>query len=126
MPRLARSAALVTALVAVALAPGRAAAATGPAARVAGACHVSKSPNAYGTTYLFALRVSGTSCANGKKVVRAFNACRHRHGKAGHCGGVFGYRCAERRYAKLPTSYDALVKCAKGRKLVRFGYVQFT
>jgi hypothetical protein len=126
LPRPAPRAALVTALVSLALAAGSAPAAAGPVATVAAACHVSQSPNAYGTTYLFALRVSGTSCTNGKKVVRGFNACRHRHGKAGRCGGVFGYRCVERRYAKLSTSYDALVKCAKGGKLVRFRYEQFT
>jgi hypothetical protein len=125
VPRPARRAALVTALVALALVPG-AAAAAGPLATAARGCHVSQAPDAYGTTYLFALRVSGTGCTSGKKVVRAFNACRHRHGKAGHCGGVLGYHCVERRYAKLPTSYDALVRCTRGRKLVRFRYEQFT
>jgi hypothetical protein len=46
--------------------------------------------------------VSGTSCSNGKRLVRAFDRCRH--GKAGRCARVLGYRCTEHRFDRIPRS----------------------
>ena len=79
----------------------------------------------YGTTYVTKIAVSGVSCAKGKRLVRAYHACRP--GKAGKCARVSGYRCSERRYNKLPgTSYDSDVTCKTGPKRVSHTYTQFT
>lgn len=117
---------LLLALVAVALTTGSAGA-RGPRAHAAKGCHVSTTSHKYGTTYLFSLKVSRVSCAGGVNVVKAFNACRHRHGKAGRCHRrVLGYACRERRFARIATEYDADVTCVKGRRSVKFHYEQFT
>jgi hypothetical protein len=95
---------------------------TAPAA--AKSCDVGNT-RGYGTTYVTKIGVSGVSCAKGKSLVRAFQACRP--GKSGKCARVSGYRCSERRYNKLPqTSYDSDVTCKKGGKRVTHTYTQFT
>jgi hypothetical protein len=79
----------------------------------------------YGTTYVLSIRVSGTSCRAGKRVVRAFHACRP--GKSGKCRRrVLGYRCSERRFDKIRTQYSSRVSCRKGGKRVKHTYTQFT
>jgi hypothetical protein len=98
----------------------------GPVAQAAKACSVSHAPGKYGTTYLFSLHVSRLSCTGGKRLVKAFNRCRHRHGKAGHCAHTLGYRCREHRFAKISTEYDSNTRCAKGRKVAAFHYEQYT
>lgn len=115
------------ALAALALTAGSAGASPARVeAQAAKGCHVNPTSHKYGTTYLFSLRVSHVSCAGGVRVVKAFNACRHHHGKAGHCGHALGYGCSEHRFAKIGTEYDSNVRCKKGGKLVRFHYEQFT
>jgi hypothetical protein len=78
----------------------------------------------YGTTYVTAISVSNTSCRAGRKVIRAFHACRP--GKSGKCGGVLGYTCSEKRYDKIKTQYSSNVTCHKGDKTVKHTYTQFT
>jgi hypothetical protein len=78
----------------------------------------------YGTTYVTALSVSNTSCRAGKRLVRAFHACRP--GKSGRCSSVKGYSCSERRYNKSRTSYDSNVTCRSGGRTVKHTYTQFT
>jgi hypothetical protein len=79
----------------------------------------------YGTTYVLSIRVSGTSCRAGKRVIRAFHACRP--GKSGKCRHrVLGYKCSESRFNKGRTSYDSRVTCRKGGKRVKHTYTQFT
>ena len=97
-----------------------------PRAQAAGGCRVNPSSHKYGTTYLFSLSVARVSCARGVAVVKAFNGCRHRHGKAGRCGGALGFRCREHRYARIATEYDSKTTCSQGRRVVRFHYEQFT
>ena len=77
----------------------------------------------YGTTYVTVISVSNTSCRNGRKLIRAYHACRP--GKAGKCPSVKGYSCSERRYNKSRTSYDSDVTCRKGGKTVKHQYTQF-
>ena len=79
-----------------------------------------------GASYVTSLSVTNTGCTTGKKVVRDFNGCRHHHGGAGgHCGGVDGYRCSERR-SGIKVQYDSDTNCWRGRRHVRFTYVQNT
>lgn len=79
----------------------------------------------YGTTYVTKISVSDTSCRSGRKVIKAFHACRP--GKSGKCSGrALGYSCSERRYNKGPGSYDSNVTCRKGGRTVKHTYTQFT
>jgi hypothetical protein len=120
-----RSAALLGALALLAVLPA-VSLGDGPTATAARACHVSKSPRAYGPTYVTSLRVKGTSCRNGRKLVRGYYSCRvHNGGRKGHCGGVYGYRCHESRKS-ISTEFDALVKCSKPGRRIDHRYTQFT
>jgi hypothetical protein len=85
-------------------------------------CDVGNS-RAYGTTYVTAISVSGVSCSKGKRVIRAYHACRP--GKSGKCTQASGYRCTERRFNKSPQSYDSDVTCKRGSKRVTHTYTQF-
>ena len=78
----------------------------------------------YGTTYVLKITVKGVSCRSGKALIRAFHDCRP--GKKGRCASVSGYRCTERRFNAIPTSYDSDVTCTKGAKKVTHRYTQFT
>jgi hypothetical protein len=125
MPQLARTSALLGVFALLAVLPA-ASIASAPTARAARACHVSKSPRAYGPTYVTSLRVSGTSCRNGRRLVRAYYNCRiHNGGKKGHCSGVYGYRCSETRQS-IKTEFDALAKCRKSGRSIAHRYTQFT
>ena len=94
-----------------------------PVAHASKRCDVG-SGRGYGTTYVTALSVRGTSCAAGKRVVRAFHACRR--GKSGRCHRrVLGYRCRERRFNAIRTQYDARVTCRKGSRVVKHSYTQW-
>jgi hypothetical protein len=117
---------LTTALVVivatvVALSSSAAAAPLGSSA-AAKKCSVGDS-RSYGTTYVLSIRVSGTSCRSGRKLIRAFHRCRP--GKAGKCPSVDGYSCSEHRFNKSKTSYDSGVTCHKGSKVVKHTYTQF-
>ena len=125
MIRLARIC-LLLAVLALALVPAISVGDSGPTAQAAKACHVNKKPRAYGPTYVTSLRVSGTSCRNGVKLVKGYYQCRKRNGgKKGHCRGVYGYRCKETRKS-ISTEFDALVKCRKSGRSIAHRYTQFT
>jgi uncharacterized membrane protein len=111
---------LVAALAAVATVP----AAAEPGAQAAKSCGVGNG-RGYGTSYVTSLSVTGTSCKNGRKVVKAFHACRP--GKKGKCDhAVLGYSCTEKRYNQLSTTYDSKVTCKKGSRRVKHTYTQLT
>jgi hypothetical protein len=75
-------------------------------------------------TYVLRLSVRGTSCRNGRLVVRAFHDCRI--GRRGYCHHlVYGYRCTEDRFNRSSRSFDSRVRCAKGYKRVWHTYTQF-
>lgn len=103
-------------------APGTASAATN--------CKLSQKEqrNGLGPTYTTSLTVSGTSCANGKKVAKAFYKCRvAAGGKKGRCSKkVSGYRCSERRRAEIATQFSATASCKKSKATVKFAYTQYT
>jgi hypothetical protein len=121
MSRITRTGATLVALgTLLALAPGASAA---PAAVASKACKVGDS-RSYGTTYVLSISVRGTSCRAGRRLIRAFHACRP--GKSGHCGHVNGYSCSESRYDKIKTQYSSRVTCRKGDNVVKHTYTQFT
>ena len=81
----------------------------------------------FGPTYLLSLSVRGTSCRNGRRLVRSYYNCRKRNGgRKGHCGRTLGYRCSERRFNKSRVSFDASVRCKKGGRRINHKYTQFT
>jgi hypothetical protein len=122
MARFPRTLALLAAAGALlALAPAAAADTTATAAK---SCRVGDS-RSYGTTYVLSIAVRNTSCRAGRKVIRAFHACRP--GRAGRCSDrVLGYSCSESRYDKIRTQYSGRVSCTKGAKKVVHRYTQFT
>jgi hypothetical protein len=111
------------ALLGALLAFAPAASADGPDATAAKSCRVGDT-RSYGTTYVTSISVSGTSCRSGRRVIRAFHACRP--GKSGRCNKrVSGYSCSERRVSGR-TQYDSRVTCRNGSKVVKHTYTQFT
>jgi hypothetical protein len=127
MPRLARTALPLAALVVMVVLPVASADTNGaaPTAQAAARhCHLSAYTQRHlGTTYVLSLSVRGTSCRNGKRVVKAFQACRP--GRAGRCHHrVYGYSCGEHRFNKSHFSYDSKVRCAKGSRRVWHTYTQ--
>lgn len=106
--------------------------AAGPVAHASKACSLSSKekggskPSSLGTTYVTKLTVKHTSCGKGKKVIKAFNACRHKHGAGGRCTSrVRGYSCSEARESGIG-QYQSDASCKRGRKSVKFHYVQNT
>jgi hypothetical protein len=109
------------------LAASPAAAAPSPVARAAKACDIAGKERKLGTTYVTTLSATGTSCATARKVVKAFHACRHRHGKGGRCTRrVARFRCTESRFNEIPIQYDSRVTCRRGKARVRHTYTQNT
>jgi ribosomal protein S14 len=128
IPRMLRRALLPCLVVLLAMA---ATAGARPVAHAAKSCSLSSAehggskPSTLGTTYVLSLSARHVSCGKAKGVVKAFHACRHKHGKAGHCGSVKGYKCSENR-TKGVTQYDSTATCKKGRKKVVHQYTQRT
>ena len=116
----------------IVLASAPAAAAAGPVATAARTCSLTAKekggtrPSTLGVTYVYSIRTTRVSCSRAKEVVKAFNACRHKHGKAGRCRSlVKGYRCTEKRTAGV-AQYDSVTTCRNGGKVIRFTYTQNT
>lgn len=97
-----------------------------PQAQAAKGCSIKGKEQKLGATYVYTLRVKGTSCANGKTVLKAYHSCR-KNGKGKRCRKkVKGYKCSERRSNVISTQYDAKVTCKKGGRAVSFTYTQNT
>ena len=125
MPRLNRILLVLAAVAVLAVVPA-AANADGPTAQAAKRCGVGNT-RGFGPTYLLSLSVRGTSCRNGRRLVRSYYNCRKRNGgRDGHCGRTLGYRCSERRFNKSRVSFDASVRCKKGGRRINHKYTQFT
>jgi len=125
MRRLTR---ILTLLVAIAILAALPATSTadGPRAQASKGCGVGNT-RGFGPTYLLSLRVSGTSCRNGRTLVRSYYNCRKRNGgRKGHCSRTLGYSCSERRFNKSRVSFDASVKCKKRGRRINHKYTQFT
>lgn len=120
--------ALAAALI-LTLLPAGAPADSSPEATAARKCSLTaRQQRNLGATYVLTLRVSGTSCANGRKVVKAFHRCRFRNGgRDGRCRSrVYGYRCEERRFNKISSQYDARARCKKSGREIFHIYTQNT
>jgi hypothetical protein len=96
-----------------------------PHAHAAKTCNISGQERKLGTTYVTSLSAKHVSCGKAKTLVKAFHACRHQHGKAGHCPSVKGYSCTEKRITS-PIQYDSTATCSKGSKQVTHKYTQNT
>ena len=130
MPRVVRICVVAVVLVLVAL-PASASATSGsePEATASKACKLStREQSKLGTTYVLSLRVRGTSCANGKKVVKAFHRCRRNSGgRKGRCRRkVLGYKCTERRSNVISTQFDSKATCKRSGREVSHKYTQNT
>ena len=74
-------------------------------------------------------RVRGTSCANGRLVIKSFHACRKDKGVSGRCTRkVRGYSCTDTRPSRLkgPGSFESDVVCTNGSRRVTHHYQQNT
>ena len=107
-------------LAVLALLPSSASA--GPSASASRVCKVGNS-GSYGTTYVLSIAVRNVSCRRGRRIIRAFHACRP--GRRGHCDRVLRYSCSERRFNKSRQSYDSRVRCTRGSRVVKHTYTQF-
>lgn len=119
----------ICALVAVMAVPAWAPADPGPTAMAARKCSLTYTQQrSLGTTYVLTLRVAGTTCANGRKVVKAYHLCRRANGgRDGRCATrVYGYRCVERRFNRISSQYDARVRCTKTGREIFHIYTQNT
>ena len=101
---------------------------TAPASAEAKRCLGSRGSRSLGPTYVLQITVTHTSCETGKRVVRAYDRCRRRHGGAkGRCPSrVLHYRCTEGRRRTSPVQFDAPVSCRYGARRVKFTYTQNT
>lgn len=107
-------------LIAMLLAPGAGA----PAAGAATTCSLSnREQTSLGATYVTSLRVTNIGCASGKKLVKAYHACRGT--PRGRCTKrVLGYSCTEKR-GSSPTQITGKVTCRKSNAVVLHTYTQF-
>jgi hypothetical protein len=131
-----RPARLIAPFAVAALATAALAAPSGSVAASSKICKLSVSASEHlGPSYVLyaagkgGYKVSGTSCATGKKVIKAFHSCRYKHGKSGKCTSkVSGYKCTEKRPAALsiPTEFTGNVTCKSGSKRVIHTYQQST
>ncbi len=78
-------------------------------------------------TSVLTLSVRHTGCATGKRLVRAYHACRVDEGDGdGSCvRRVDGYRCSERRSNETPSAFKARVSCRDGARRVKHKYTWF-
>ena len=94
-----------------------------PAAGQARSCSPPRYP---GSGYFTSLKVTGTSCATGRKVTLAHYRCRIKNGVKGRCRSrVLRFRCTETRDA-IRTQYNARVICKRGSAKVVYTYQQNT
>lgn len=120
MPNLFRTVFIVAALAAL---TGADASPASPPATAAQTCKPPKYP---GNGYFTSLRVSRTSCAEGRRVTMAYYRCRTRNGIRGRCKtAVLGFHCREVRQS-IPTEFDAKVTCKRGPVEVIHTYQQNT
>jgi hypothetical protein len=90
-------------------------------------CDVRKDGRKLGATFVTSLTVTKVTCAQGKRVVKAYHACRRANGGVkGTCRAqVLGFRCTERR-RRIPRQFAATATCTGGLRIVRFSYTQVT
>jgi hypothetical protein len=99
-----------------------------PVAHAARSCGLGGEWAKLGPTYVEPpVIVTGTNCATGIKVIKAYNRCRlNAGGVKGRCHAkVLGYRCTEQR-STSPVQFVASVRCTARRKVVKFSYSENT
>ncbi|MCK9250466.1 MAG: hypothetical protein M0P31_16010 [Solirubrobacteraceae bacterium] len=91
----------------------------------AASCRYSaKEGRAMGPSYVTSIQVTRTSCATGKKVVKAFHKCRG--SQTGRCRkAVVRYRCTERRGKTLRGQFSSKVTCKRGKARVVHTFTEF-
>jgi hypothetical protein len=96
------------------------------------ACDISGQQQNLGASYVTSLKVQGTSCTKGQKVIKAYHQCRHQSGgPAGTCGRtLFGFNCHDGKRTGVPNvQYDATAKCRKvtnSARRIKSAYTQNT
>jgi hypothetical protein len=128
MSRAVRASFVLAALFAL-VAAGSSAAGSSPRAHAAGKCGFHGTEQQHlGASYVTSLTVRKVSCATGKKVVKAFNKCRHASGGArGRCHHkVMRYSCTEGRRSGISTQYDGSATCKRGARRVHFTFTENT
>ena len=98
-----------------------------PAGAAYRSCDIRGEQESFGPSYVTSLAVRATTCARGRRVVRAFHRCRKAHGGTdGRCPSrVLRFRCTERRgYGR--GQFSGKVTCTRGSARVRHTYTQFT
>jgi hypothetical protein len=86
-------------------------------------CDISGQEQNLGASYVTSLKVQGTDCRTGKKVVKGYNKCRGTSGRS--CSQkVKGFKCHTKVLEESPAQFDAKVNCKNGGKAVKFTYTQ--
>src|SRR5215217_954952 len=115
--RIAGALACVLSVTAIAALPAGAEEAQGGAAKSACALSQAEQNGSLGADYVYSLKVRNLDCGKAKKLVKKFHECRHANGGAnGHCSGVKGYSCKEKKLDSSPQLLQAKAKCEKGSK----------
>jgi hypothetical protein len=90
-------------------------------------CKLGSQARTLGPSYVTSLKVGGTTCRSGKRLVRAYYRCRVANGGLdGRCRSIVrGYACTEKRTG-ISIQFDAKVSCRKGSARVVHTYTQNT
>jgi hypothetical protein len=122
--KLVAALACALAMTAMAALPAGASSARGATAKSA-SCALSDSEanGSLGADYVYSLKVKNLDCGKAKKLVKKFHKCRHANGGAnGHCSGVKGYSCNEKKLDSSPQLLQAKATCKKGSKKFKQTY----
>ena len=116
---------LIAALAAIATAIGA------PTAQSASStnCKLSEKeryPHVTKPTYNLTVKVRGTSCATGKRVIKSFHACRSVTGVRCSKKVLRSWSCTGKKTSTIPTQFDASVTCKYGTRRVDSTYQQNT
>jgi hypothetical protein len=98
-----------------------------PVAHAAGSCNIARYYHSLGPTYAERLSVTGTSCASGVSLIKAYFKCGIKAGGVrGTCHStVLGFRCTDQRSTGAD-QYIAKVNCKKARESATFYYSENT
>jgi hypothetical protein len=103
---------LILSIVLIAAAVAATTSSARPAAHAAGRCNTGSRRN-LGYTYVTSLKVSRTSCSNGKKLVK-------------HHGKLAGWHCSRKLLDRSPVQFDARMTCKSGGRNVTWTFTQDT
>lgn len=101
-----------------------------PTAEAASKCRLKASesqPSSGKPTYNLQVKVSGTSCSTGKKVMKAYHSCRSRTSVS--CSKKLvgrDWRCSGRKTSTISTQFSATYTCKYGKRRVTGSFQQNT